>query len=352
MALRFAFRSATWGLLVLATTPNLAVATQATQRQSPKPGKSQNGENSKKDSAHSGAVISDEAEIKPADSDRERPQPKEVVDPRSKLRVIKQIAQGGESKTGPVRPSLGGGMLGLLLSSRGLQKELKLTDDQASRIAGLSAQTIEFRQNIKKEMKERKKLMRGSGVEYNKAPKVDAYASMHQENESALHRILKPKQRERLEQIRLRILGPSALADPKVATNVGLSTDQHSQIVLIVEQARLAETNLLQNVNDPLAKEPVARDNKEAATKLVTTPEGGSPLQRKMKKLEDDLERLAKKTDDQIAKLLQARQRKSFNSLLGQTIDLTTLVEPTPAPKKKTESQTNVTDSEAMPNGR
>ncbi len=249
----------------------------------------------------------------------------EVEKLRDQLRNLRQIARGGEIASGEIKPSQGGGMLGLLLEFSTLQDELKITEAQKTKIRALGQQTSDRRRSIKDEMKIKKKELKAMGLEYSKQAKLDAYVMLHQENEATLNAVLRPKQKERLEQIRLRILGPSALAEPAVAARVGLTPDQRDQVeallvdlksrqMQLVEGFRLAPPKVLNNVSP-------APTTKEAAR----APKRSKETQGRVTKLGDDRETLEKLADDRIGKLLQSRQRKAFNTLLGPPFDLSAL---------------------------
>ena len=253
------------------------------------------------------------------------PEPGDAEDLRAQIRRLKQIARGGEIQNGTLKPSMGGGMLGLLLEFDSLRDELKLSDSQEKKIRQMASQTDERRKTIKEEMKLKKREFKAMGLEYEKTAKVDAYILLHQENESALNSVLKPRQKERLEQVRLRILGPSALADPVVASKAGLGEDQRAQIEGVLAQLRETEKQLVEGFRLPPPKVVTQPQHSSPAKDRSRSPKTASESRTQILKLGDDRESVQKRADDRIAKVLQARQRKTFNEMLGPPFDLSTL---------------------------
>ena len=153
------------------------------------------------------------------------------------------------------RGGFGGGFggPGMLLSNKGVQQELKVSDEQAKKLDTLAEETrSKSRENMAKlkdaTKDERQEKMRTLGAETNA------------EVNKSLVEILKPEQIQRFHQIQTQAAGVNAFSTPHVQKALSLTDDQKTKIHAINEEtmqaAREARTS--------------AGDDREAAMKKVT----------------------------------------------------------------------------------
>ena len=137
------------------------------------------------------------------------------------------LAQRGQGRGG-----FGGGFggPGFLLQNPGVQKELKLSDDQVKKI---TETTESIRDKHRDEFEALGKLegdeRREKGQELRK--------KVSEETQKALAEILKPEQNKRLKEITLQQEGARAFNDPEVQKALNLTDDQKEKIKTINEDA-------------------------------------------------------------------------------------------------------------------
>jgi Spy/CpxP family protein refolding chaperone len=117
--------------------------------------------------------------------------------------VLAQAPEGGRRGQGGGRGGPGNNPL-MLLQAEPVQKELSLTDDQKSSISKLADE----QRDLSREDRQQKA----------------------EETRKQLAEILKPEQRERLEQIGLQLAGGRALTRPDIAEKLGLSEEQKTKL--------------------------------------------------------------------------------------------------------------------------
>ncbi|MCS7263611.1 MAG: hypothetical protein NZ805_02120 [Armatimonadetes bacterium] len=191
--------------------------------------------------------------------------------------------QGGQPPgppTGAPRMFARGGpmmMLGLLRSPQ-VQRELKITEEQRTKLEQLGEQLREKFRGLGQELRDLPPEERGKRVE-----------SMNAEVEKELAKVLDEKQLKRLKQIALQFEGYAALARPSVAKEVGLTEGQLKQIREILREANEKRRDLFQQ--GPPA-DPQARFQE-------------------MRKIRDWV-------DEQIGKLLTEQQKQKWQQLVGE----------------------------------
>jgi Spy/CpxP family protein refolding chaperone len=132
------------------------------------------------------------------------------------------------------KPPFGGGGFGMsllqLAGQQSVQEELKITDEQRTRIQELNQKQREtFKELFKLQGEERQKRI----------------AEINAANEKALGEILKPEQMKRLKQISYQQRGlENALSDPEVASALNLSAEQREKIQAIRDDARQKRAEL------------------------------------------------------------------------------------------------------------
>lgn len=156
----------------------------------------------------------------------------------------------------------GGG--GALLSNKGVQKEIKATDEQAGKLDSLAEElrgkqreAFQGLQNLSQE--ERREKMQ----ELQKTAQADL--------DKGLGEILKPEQVKRFHQIQTQAAGASAFATPRVAEALKLTDDQKSKVREINQETMQAMGNLRQEFQNDRegAMKKVAELRKTATEKAV-----------------------------------------------------------------------------------
>jgi Spy/CpxP family protein refolding chaperone len=176
--------------------------------------------------------------------------------------VSAQAQQGGGR--GGRGPGMGGMMpLTMLAQAEPVQKELKLTDDQKTKLKALA----------------------------------DEMRDASREERAALQKkvsdILKPDQLDRVKQIQVQAAGAAALANPDVAKTLGLSDEQTTKLKALQDEARTSMRDAMQNV-----------PREERRTKMAE---------------------LRKENMDKALKVLTADQQAKFEKLQGPKFDVSAL---------------------------
>jgi len=161
----------------------------------------------------------------------------------------------------------------MLLRQESVQKELKLTDDQANKVKELADKTREKFQEI------------FSGDEADRGKKMQELA---EENRKAVSELLNPDQSKRLKEITLQQRGPAAFTDAEVAKALDLNEEQQTKIKSINEETATAMRELF-------------------------TP-GQPPDDDTRKKMAD----LRKTSGDKLLALLSAEQKTKWTTLQGE----------------------------------
>ena len=143
--------------------------------------------------------------------------------------------------------------------------------------------------------------------------------------------ILKPEQRQRLDQIQLQAQGPLAFARPDPGTQADVGPSLTQRLKLTDEQVRRAR-EILQEGQKEIANAatfPIVLDPKdgpptmESVGKLVDTPE----FQAAKKKAGQDGRAALAAVTRRMEEILTADQREAYHNLLGEPFDLSKLGE-------------------------
>jgi len=199
---------------------------------------------------------------------------------------------GGPGGMGP-----GGGDPSLrLLGMPEVQKELELMDDQ---IAKLKAVDDDYRQKRQKEMAGLRELPRDQ-VRAKFTEMQEKQKAWREEALKKVQEILLPPQYDRLHEISLQVRGVSALADPKVQEEIGLSEEQKNKLKEI-------------------------RDKVETQVRAMFEGMRGQPpeqIRARMTESREKMRTLRKDIEDQTLQVLTAAQRDKFEQLKGKKIDI------------------------------
>jgi hypothetical protein len=174
----------------------------------------------------------------------------------------------------------GGGNLAMLLANSGVQKELKLDDQQADKAKELAEKT-------RAKMQEARETLQGLEAEERRTKQQEINREMNESTLKAVGAFLKPEQVSRLKQISYQVRGAQALSDSEVAKKLNLTDAQKSEIQTIVQEAG-AEIRTIFQEN---------QDDREAA----------------MKKIQE----LNKQTLSKAESKLNDEQQKTWKELLG-----------------------------------
>jgi DNA-binding TFAR19-related protein (PDSD5 family) len=274
-------------------------------------------------------------------------------------------------------------MLGLLLESPALQEEIGLSEEQKQ---GLREYSQSMRERQRELFRNLRPAQGGRGGRGQQGPQPfqfdpaqmeqmqQAMAALQSESQTVISKILTPQQLERLEQIRLRIIGPTAVAEEKVARSLMLAPEQFQQVQNIMAEYDLQAVNLMRqnfeamrgqggpggpgafggpggaqnpgNIRGGVAGPGANRGAVGGAPGGAAAAGGGgqdagdrraffnSPqfreMQERMARMAEEEDQLLKRAEAAIAKALTTRQKQQFNRMLGEPFDLTKLVQGPP----------------------
>jgi len=158
------------------------------------------------------------------------------------------LAQRG----GGGRGMMGGGSLGMLLANPGVQDELKLTDDQKSKVTEVAEKVRD------KQSSARESLQNLEGQE-RFAKQRELTREANAEIQKGLADVLKPEQTARLKGIQYQAMGVAAFEDEELAKALKLTDAQKSDIASIARESMEKSREIFQNAGD---------DREGAMTKL------------------------------------------------------------------------------------
>jgi hypothetical protein len=166
----------------------------------------------------------------------------------------------------------GGGPLGLL-TRKDVQEDLKMSEDQVSKVKELSDKQREAMAELK---------------DLSKEERQDKMKEMGKANDKALAQILKPEQQKRLKQLRFQQFGTNAIAtNAEVADGLGLTGDQREK---------------LKGITDDMRKE------------VQELRDSGAPPEEMQKKMAE----LRKSSGDKIMGLLTDEQKAKWKEMQGE----------------------------------
>src|SRR5262249_8416695 len=174
---------------------------------------------------------------------------------------------------------------GMLLTNKGVQKELKLTDDQVTKLDAAMKKIREKQRDIFTKLQD-------VPQEERRAKAQEMFKQLAEETQKATAGILKPDQEKRLKQIQLQMQGARAYADPEVQKALKLTDAQKDKIKKINEEAAKERTSSRENA--------------------------GGDFQEAMKKLAD----LRKATSEKAAGVLTDEQKKAWKELTGEPFEV------------------------------
>jgi hypothetical protein len=163
--------------------------------------------------------------------------------------VLAQRPGGGRGMGG------GRGPLGLLMR-KDVQEDLKMSEDQVSKVKELSDKQREAMAEMK---------------DLSKEERQDKMKEMGKANQKALVQILKPEQQKRLKQLQLQQEGPNAIVrNPEVADGLNLNGDQREKLKGIADDTRKEMQDLRDSgETGPEMFKKMAEINKNSGEKIM-----------------------------------------------------------------------------------
>jgi Skp family chaperone for outer membrane proteins len=188
------------------------------------------------------------------------------------------LAQGGRGFGG-----MGGGSM--LLTNKSVQDELKVTEDQTSKLTTFAAE-------MQTKQREAFQGLQDLSDDERRTKVAEVTKTMQADLKKGLAEILKPEQAKRFEQIQTQQMGASAFAMPRVSEALKITDDQKTKFQEI-NQAMMAQMTELR---------PQLQDDREGT----------------MKKMAD----VRKESTDKAMALLTAEQKTAYKELTGKTFTL------------------------------
>jgi hypothetical protein len=194
----------------------------------------------------------------------------------------------GQGRGGP--GMFGGGGIGMLAQNKSVQEEIKLTDDQATKVKDYGTKAGE---------KAREEFQKLQDVpQEERREKMQAMMkTANEEAEKELGGILKPEQMKRLKQISLQQRGAQAVNDPEIEKALKLTDKQKEDVKTITTESQKA----LQELRPPPGQGG-----------------GGAPNPETQKKIQD----LRKDTNEKVVSVLHDDQKKTWKELTGTPFEV------------------------------
>lgn len=204
----------------------------------------------------------------------------------------------------------------ILLQDKGIQREVKITEAQRGQMNKFAdqhrAKMEAYRTQLEKAQKDRTKPLPVDPA------KMD---SMFLDMKRGVLTSLSAVQLRRLREISLQQVGFMALTDPKVAKKVGLSSAEQTKLRSTYEAgmkeaesiAKSAQAQLDVQLADLRKRKPKDKKEEEALMKQAQTK-----AQALEKKLDPQIEQVRQKTRKQVLSMLSAKQKASWDGLLGK----------------------------------
>jgi len=188
-------------------------------------------------------------------------------------------AQQQRGQRGQGRGGFGGGMFGggmfdapdALLMNESVQKELKLSEDQVSKIKQVNTQLFEKHKDDFSKLQDLSQEERGE-------KRREIGKTMSTERKKELAGVLKPEQEKRLKEIWIQQRGLQAFQEVDVQKELSLTDEQKETIKVIGEDSRKDMQELMQGAGggrgrgfSPELQKKMAAVRKEAMDKAVAT---------------------------------------------------------------------------------
>jgi len=189
-----------------------------------------------------------------------------------------------------------GGMMGgvtvspiMILLAPSVQKEVKLNEEQKTKV-------YSYAKTATQKQREMMQAVAFGGGNANPQMMMQAGMQIRHELDQGLAKILEPKQKERLDQIVLQAEGPLAVARPEIADKVGLNDEQQEYVQRIMMEMR---RNLFMSVRQGAAN---GQFNPGQMKSLTAQLRAGAV--------------------QEVGKILDRKQKNTFNKMLGEPFDM------------------------------
>jgi hypothetical protein len=203
----------------------------------------------------------------------------------------------------------------LLVRQPAIRKELKLTDQQLSKIREVNDAFNKQRTEMATA------IVKAQGGVNNEAL-MTMIATLRRENEEAINQVLERRQRVRLNQISLQIEGLAALSRPEVAVRINLDPDLAEEVGRIVAEMKESQSRLWEaRIEQLRARGPESRPR--ADTKKAKTRD--QEFNAQVDRVGQDTKRIEDVAAQVISRLLTRRQMAAFKRMLGEPFDLSRL---------------------------
>jgi hypothetical protein len=200
---------------------------------------------------------------------------------------------GGPPPGGMMGMGLGAGQSSplMILLAPSVQKELKLSEEQKSKVYSFAKKATQRNRELMQTI-----AFGGGG---NPQAMMEASLQIRQEIDQGIAQILDLKQKERFEQIVLQSEGPLAVARPEIAAKLKMSETQQNYVrgVMIEMRREL----------------------------MMTIRQGAAIGQFNASQVREFAAQLRKEAVKQISQVIDRKQQKTFNSMLGAPFDLSKL---------------------------
>jgi hypothetical protein len=153
-----------------------------------------------------------------------------------------------------------GGGAGMLLGNKSVREELKITEEEGTKLEALTTKLRE----------ERDSKLEGLSKEERGEKMRELAPAQHAALIKGLGEILKPEQVSRFEQIEVQFAGAAAFAMPRVQEKLKLSDEQKTKVREAEEGARAAQREAFQGFQDDRegAMKKLAEIRKETVSKI------------------------------------------------------------------------------------
>jgi hypothetical protein len=180
----------------------------------------------------------------------------------------------------------------MILLAPSVQKELKLTEEQKTKV-------YSFAKTASQRSRELMQAMAFGGGGANPQAVMEAGMQIRQETDREIGQILEAKQKERFDQIVLQNEGPLAVARPEIAAKLKLNENQQEYVrgVMIEMRREL----------------------------MMTMRQGAATGQFSPSQMREVSAQLRKEAVKEISTIIDRKQQKTFNSMLGAPFDLSKL---------------------------
>jgi len=191
----------------------------------------------------------------------------------------------------------GGGMMGMggqnspvmILLAPSIQKELKLSEEQKSKVYSLAKTSGQKGRDLAQSMS-------FGGGYANPQALMEAGRKLRQETDQSIAGILDDTQKERLDQITLQVEGPLAVARPEIAAKLRLNDNQNEYVQNVLMQMR---RDLIMTMRQGAA---AGQFDPSQARALAT--------------------KLRKQAVQEISKVIDRKQKAAFNKMQGEPFDV------------------------------